>query len=176
MVDYAIALGPSPSLRQTLLAALDIESIITGAVQSQSVNQTAYPPLRLAPICVSIETKAPDGDQSQAKAQLAIWGAAHLRRLDCLRKACMARAGEEASSALAPALPCLPMILVVGAYWDLYFLKMNDEGEITMIGNQSLGDTETLLGAYRLLHGLRTIAGSAMKLESWWNELPIRNF
>lgn len=64
----------------------------------------------------------------------------------------MARAKERVSSGVTPlALPCLPLILTIGAYWALCFIEMSDEDEVAMVGNQSLGKTKTLVGAYRLI-------------------------
>ncbi|KAL1639127.1 hypothetical protein SLS58_008214 [Diplodia intermedia] len=171
LVDYAIVLNPSAVLQRALPLALDRESAAAPATdappQQQSVNPTPYP---LDPICVSIATAPPRGDVSQTRARLAAWGAAHLRRLAALRRACSAGAPEP-----APALPTLPVVLVVGAAWDLYFVRMaadddDDAGVVDVIGNQPVGDTKTLLGAYRLLCGLRGIAGWAAAMEAWLEE------
>ncbi|KAL1626716.1 hypothetical protein SLS54_002879 [Diplodia seriata] len=170
LVDYAIVLNPSAALQRTLPLALDRESAAASATDApQSINPTHYAPLRLDPICVSIATAPPHGDVSQARARLAAWGAAHLRRLDALRRACSAGAPDKP----APALPTLPVLLVVGAAWDLYFVRMaDDDGAmvVDVIGNQPVGDTKTLLGAYRLLCGLRGIAGWAAAMEAWLEE------
>ncbi|KAL0253202.1 hypothetical protein SLS55_010174 [Diplodia seriata] len=174
LVDYAIVLNPSAALQRTLPLALDRESAAAAAAtdappQQQSINPTPYAPLRLDPICVSIATAPPHGDVSQARARLAAWGAAHLRRLDALRRACSEQAGGGRN---APALPTLPVLLVVGAAWDLYFVRMADDDAtvVDVIGNQPVGDTKTLLGAYRLLCGLRGIAGWAAAMEAWLEE------
>lgn len=53
---------------------------------------------------------------------------------------------------------------------NFYFPSMRNAGEIAIDGIQSFGDTKMFLGAYRLLCGLRAVAGRVMRLELWFKE------
>jgi hypothetical protein len=101
--------------------------------------------LRCRPIAVSIETKTADGGESVGRTQLSIWGAAHLMRLQAAAEpvTCSAAgtpAPGRSRNALTTALPNteisstttddnlgLPLVLVVGSKWTVYFLV--DHGE-----------------------------------------------
>lgn len=164
MVDYAVCLELSEDLRDRArdMLAEEAQSRPPSDVP-WSINHTTYPPLRMRPIAVSIETKTPSGKYDEALAQLGIWGAAHLARL----------------SRLVPAgtrLPTLPLVLVSGTEWNLYFISLDAlAGKNKTFGYFRLGDTASLLGAYRPLHGIRLLADWALSsLREWWVEvLPL---
>ncbi|GME39902.1 hypothetical protein GTA08_BOTSDO12605 [Neofusicoccum parvum] len=189
MVDYAILIHPPDEMQSSLLSALRREAELQPpgpAAPLLSLNHTDYAPIRTSPIAVSIATTATDGNESQAKAQLAVWGASHLARLDRLRRASAASAspqdgataeesdGGECSNGrgrlaqrLEP-LPVLPLVFVAGVHWDLYFLAMRDDRSVTMVGSLRLGDTTSTLDIYKLLCGLRVLAEWAERLGAWW--------
>ncbi|EKG09469.1 hypothetical protein MPH_13489, partial [Macrophomina phaseolina MS6] len=114
MVDYAMYLEPSPAMRERIREMLHSHARMepsTGV--SSSINQTVYAPLRHRPIAVSIETKTPDGNESSAKAQLAVWAAAqleHMRRLSPRMH-----------------LPTLPLVLISGVDWDVYYVRADEK-------------------------------------------------
>ena len=152
-VDFAITLRPEAPLQLQLGA-------LTDATYPPTINHTAYPPLRRCPIAVSIQTKLPGRNENQARAQLAVWGAAHLLRLERMTE-------QVAPPGKRPPLPTLPLVLVSGVSWHLYFLALR-EGEVVMMGSHPLGETGTLLGAYKLLHGMRALADWSVTLVRWW--------
>lgn len=155
MVDFAVSLRPDDLLQRK------IDTLLT-KTDSTTINHTAYAPLRSSPIAISIETKTPDGSESQTRAQLAVWGAAHLFRLDRLRALL--------PECKRPALPTLPLVLVSGVSWHLYFITLRG-GKVMMVGSHALGGTQTLLGAYKLLHAIQALAEWTKALTNWWEAL-----
>ncbi|EOD47902.1 hypothetical protein UCRNP2_5351 [Neofusicoccum parvum UCRNP2] len=157
LVDYCIFLR-CPQLEPALLAALSAEQPLS---VPQSANHTALVPLRYQPIAVSIETKTPSGNDDYARAQLAVWGSAHLERLRRLRRGARP--------------PTLPLLLVSGVDWDLYFVRAADDGPaggVQMLGSHRLGDTKSVVSIYKLLAGLRALARWAeTEYREWWREL-----
>ncbi|KAH8696943.1 hypothetical protein GQ44DRAFT_779394 [Phaeosphaeriaceae sp. PMI808] len=76
LVDFALVADETlipPKLIKQVLA--DTKNGIT------SISHTTYERVRLRPICVSIETKTPDGKESTALVQLSLWATTHLNRL-----------------------------------------------------------------------------------------------
>lgn len=100
------------------------------------VNQTAYTPLLLAPIAVSIETKVGGASLEDGRVQLAVWTAAwHLRmsKLGVGKRSTPsdgvggAATASQSSASLADdsgwsgRLVTLPLILTLDHDWNLYF-------------------------------------------------------
>lgn len=161
MVDYAIYLEQTEDMRDRARQALAKEAHSRPPTDVPwSVNHTTYPPLRSRPIAVSIETKTPSGKYDEAVAQLAIWGAAHLARLNRLVPP-------------GTSLPTLPLVLVSGTEWNLYFISLDVSANKNKIfGSFCLGDTKSLLGVYRLLQSARLLADWAdSSLREWWDSV-----
>ncbi|KAK8152102.1 hypothetical protein IWX90DRAFT_445995 [Phyllosticta citrichinensis] len=151
IVDYAIYLKISASKR--------LEALL-GTTDTESVNATAYEVVRLRPIAVSIETKKPDtADANKALTQLATWTSLQLKRFQQLTP------GKE--------LLRVPMILVLGFDWDLYFFVPTDDEYVhaKIYGPVSIGNTRTHLNTYRLVQSLRAVAKwTATKFDNWWTQ------
>lgn len=157
MVDYAISLT-SLDLEEKIISALESESSATAL----SINHTFYTPLRSSPIAISIETKTPDRTRGEAKAQLAVWGTAHLERL---------RRFLEARKSPVD-LPTLPLVHIAGVHWWLYYIRMDPKTGVTkMFGRYYLGDTKSLVDVYKLLCVIRCFAKWAVgAYRSWWDQ------
>lgn len=160
MVDYAIHLDPTADMTARIKAALATEATAPGL---RSVNHTLYEVLRHSPIAVSIETKTPAGNEDRGKAQLAVWGTAHLERLRRLRD-CLGRHVR---------LPTLPLVYVEGLHWWLEFIAVDAAtGAFTVFGRHYLGDTKSLVDIYRLVCCIRALAGWAdTSFREWWDDL-----
>lgn len=79
LVDFALVANETlipPKLVKQVLA--DMRNGIT------SISHTTYERVRLRPICVSIETKTPDGKESTALVQLSLWATTHFNHLRTL--------------------------------------------------------------------------------------------
>ncbi|KAF2676451.1 hypothetical protein K458DRAFT_410409 [Lentithecium fluviatile CBS 122367] len=97
-----------------------------------SISHTTYERVRLRPICVSIETKTPDGKESTALVQLSLWVTTHFNRL------------PPAQRNVIP-MP-LPLITTVGGRYSLFF-AIDGEDEVRIVGGESdFGNTATLEG------------------------------
>ncbi|KAK7536490.1 hypothetical protein IWX46DRAFT_610654 [Phyllosticta citricarpa] len=152
IVDYAVYLKISASQR--------LEALL-GETETESVNATAYEVVRLRPIAVSIETKKPDtADANKALTQLATWTSLQLKRFHQLTP------GKR--------LLGVPMILVLGFDWDLYFFVPTDDdsAQAKIYGPVSIGNTRTHLNTYRLLQSMRAVAKwTATEFDSWWSQV-----
>lgn len=117
-----------------------------------SVNQTCYEPVRFAPIAVSIETKQPTG-RDDGKVQLAVWTAAwHYRMRRLLDK------GVPAAEMGQGRIVTLPLLLVTGHQWRLYFAC--DRGHrIEILESLLIGESDRLDRIYKIVASLRVIAG-----------------
>lgn len=107
-VDYVITLDDDEV--RTLAEQLVREQVASG-LGPGSINHVDNDFLRCRPIAVSIETKTPEGGELHGRTQLSIWGAAHIMRLRA------AGAEDTTDGGLA-----LPLVLVVGSRWTVYFL------------------------------------------------------
>ena len=109
MVDYAFCLLPSNAEREKIDNILDGE-----AVDLQSMNQTAYPPLQDRPVFLNIETKLSHTGGNKSDIQLAIWTMAGLTRTRLLLD-------ERGFNNIE--IPALPMLSMHGDDLELSFMK-----------------------------------------------------
>lgn len=117
MVDFCMTLS-SPAVQRGARAMLSREGR-----EARSVNHTAYAPVCLRPIGVSIETKTPDGSVDEGKAQLSVWAAAYLLRVQsAIQTTAAMTTSQDRRAPVAPTdIPPLPMLLVSGSVWQLHF-------------------------------------------------------
>ncbi|KAK5637626.1 hypothetical protein RRF57_013341 [Xylaria bambusicola] len=156
-VDYVVVLdiAKNAPLKQTII------NLILSQRSPAHVNQTLYPSVSDSPIGLSIETKTVSARDPLV--QLGIWIAAWHKRMNDLR---MSRLRQHAllGEALAladsapgdPRLVSVPLIVVTGHEWDVYFAC--DEGStISIRGPLRIGSTSTVLQVYVLLTSLRAV-------------------
>lgn len=143
MVDYAIIIEPPKDMR--------------GCVRKQarrhgvhSINHTAQEHICHDPIAISIETKRRAIEEDEAEVQLSNWVSAHFTHLRLLSS----DYGELSSESI----PALPLILIQGDVWRLCIAKSESLHELHIIKYQVIGNTETILGIYKLLASLRRLA------------------
>lgn len=106
MVDFAIVLNSSSENDTTIEnASTSVRATV------DSFNQTFYPPIRLKPIAISIESKLPGKNWDDAQIQVSTWAAAQFNKYEQL----MSDSGKQISQ-----LPILPLLVVQGNEW--YFL------------------------------------------------------
>jgi hypothetical protein len=135
-----------------------------------------YNPVRCQPIAISIETKTPDAPEQDAMVQLGIWVAAYFNRLRML-------------SHEDPVSLILPLLYVSGTQWFLlfacdsakrivccflicltcWFLTFQQE----LLGKLFIGDTDTIVGCYKLLAALRCLCGWVTTTFKDWLELKV---
>ncbi|KAG5779206.1 hypothetical protein H9Q73_007128 [Fusarium xylarioides] len=121
------------------------EKVWSQPSDTQSINQTGYPPLQFAPIACNIETKI-SSIQQDGELQLSVWTAAWFQRMAMLVPERIAQHG----------IVTLPLLYIVGHDWKLSFASWR-ENRIEIIGSLVLGDTRTLLGSYTIVAVLRKI-------------------
>lgn len=129
--------------------------------REQHFNHTAYTPICLSPIAISVETKPVAGNYDEARGQLGIWAYAHFARL---RQLC----GKTPEF--------LPLLVVMGNKWS--FLAATQEveegpsgvgGLRTMVwGEIKLGDSCEMYGICQIIAALRELATwAAQDFKQW---------
>ncbi|KAI8710586.1 hypothetical protein NCS52_01558900 [Fusarium sp. LHS14.1] len=149
-VDYVLHINP----------ALDLDTGADAAVQQlqdsvveNSINHTAFDPLRSFPICLSVETKKYGGDLKKADLQLCSWQAAQWTML-------ASQAGDAISR-----LPFLPGIIVQGHEWKFVATTRRNE-ETELWASASFGSTMTSLGVLQIMAGLNRLR--RWSIEVFW--------
>ncbi|KAH6983682.1 hypothetical protein BKA56DRAFT_483122, partial [Ilyonectria sp. MPI-CAGE-AT-0026] len=118
----------------------------------QFVNQTPYPPLQFRTIAVSIETKAA-GSAEEGRLQLGVWTAAWHQRMNDFFNSGIAKTTDSAQRTIIT----LPLLLSVEHNWKLFFAC--DRGDrLEVVGEMSVGDTNTLIGLYTIVAVVRELA------------------
>ncbi|KAG5795296.1 hypothetical protein H9Q69_005655 [Fusarium xylarioides] len=134
------------------------EKVWSQPSDTQSINQTGYPPLQFAPIACNIETKI-SSIQQDGELQLSVWTAAWFQRMAMLVPERIAQHG----------IVTLPLLYIVGHDWKLSFASWR-ENRIEIIGSLVLGDTRTLLGSYTIVAVLRKIGDWIVTVYRAWIE------
>ncbi|RSL45049.1 hypothetical protein CEP54_014439 [Fusarium duplospermum] len=147
-VDYVLHINPALDLDASADAAVQQ---LQDSVVENSINHTAFDPLRSYPICLSIETKKYGGDLKKADLQLCSWQAAQWTLL-----------ADQAGDAISR-LPFLPGIIVQGHEWKFVATTRTNE-ETTLWASASFGSTMTSLGVLQIMAGLS-------RLRRWSTEV-----
>ncbi|KAH7123388.1 hypothetical protein B0J13DRAFT_566540 [Dactylonectria estremocensis] len=120
----------------------------------QFINQTPYPPLQFRTIAVSIETKAA-GSAEEGRLQLGVWTAAWHQRMNDFFNSDSAKTRDSAQRQRT--IVTLPLLLSVEHNWKLFFAC--DRGDrLEVVGEMSVGDTNTLIGLYTIVAVVRELA------------------
>lgn len=144
---------------ETLIPPKLVKQVLADARNGiTSISHTPYERVRFRPICVSIETKTPDGKESTALVQLSLWATTHFNRLRTLL--------PQSQRHVVP-MP-LPLIIAVGGRYSLFF-AVDSEDEIKIVGGESdFGNTATLEGCYQVLTGLKRIGEWVREVYAPW--------
>ncbi|RSL92416.1 hypothetical protein CEP52_013833 [Fusarium oligoseptatum] len=154
-VDYVLHINPALDLDASADAAVQQ---LRDSVVENSINHTAFDPLRSYPICLSIETKKYGGDLKKADLQLCSWQAAQWTLLS-----------DQAGDAISR-LPFLPGIIVQGHEWKFVVTTRKNE-ETTLWASASFGSTMTSLGVLQIMAGLSRLRGwSTEVFWPWYKE------
>jgi hypothetical protein len=130
------------------------------------LNQTNYGPVRYNPIALSIETKLPGESGTTALLQLSTWASSQIRQLRNIIR----WVGIDGN----PTIPPLPLLLIQGHAWFLYYLEHDHERDgATLWSCGLIGTTETLLGAYQVTAALQVLMYWAVKVYQPWLEESI---
>jgi hypothetical protein len=161
--------------------AREMDSAIRLLLQSQpvdlqTINQTMYNPLRCQPIAISVETGTPNTPEQDAIVRLGIWVAAHFNRLRIL-------------SHEDPVSLTLPLLYISGTQWFLLFACDSAKQIVCcflicltgqfltfqqeLLGKLLIGDTDTIVGCYKLLATLRYLCGWITTTFKDWFELKV---
>lgn len=164
MVDFAFHLNPTPALSDLIRRFIDNESHSLPGLPP-TINHTDYGPLALKPIAVSIESKVSGEGETKALVQLAIWVHAHIQRLRII----LEHRGKDPAKAEWK-IPALPLVLVSGAQWHVYFAVAEDDGQVSIFGSVLAGDTNMVHGTYQVLAALRILVSWSRNTYSNWLE------
>lgn len=144
MVDFAMHLEETVELTNAIQAIAARHPAIT-----PSFNQTFDPPLRAAPITVSIETKKAGIEWEKAVIQISTWAAAQFTRLEQL----LDDSGHPGQSPLF-----LPLFIVQGHDWSFLAATRQPGGLTTIWSKVIVGSTNSALGIYQIVATLRLLA------------------
>ncbi|KAI0154655.1 hypothetical protein GGR57DRAFT_466248 [Xylariaceae sp. FL1272] len=160
-VDYVLVLDIAKEipLYHTISRLIQQISIRDGT--KAHVNQTDYAPIFRNPIAVSIETKSASSSRDPLL-QLGIWTASWHKRMTDLRTWLLMLNGSISgvSKVSHPRLVSVPLVVVTGHHWELYFaceVRLDDRPNISIHGPVSLGSTKTTLKMFSLVASLRAI-------------------
>ncbi|KAF2453094.1 hypothetical protein BDY21DRAFT_357261 [Lineolata rhizophorae] len=195
MVDYAIYLETSGPSSFDLSTSSPLHERISALITdvTHSINHTSYVSLRHRPIAVSIETKTIGRPEEEARVQLAIWVAAQFERIRSLftetaypasipaptkasrRKNPKALSEELDRNAVLGRI-VFPLLYVQSVQWTVLFARPSPsplaDRSVTIFSSIILGETSSLLGAYRILRGLRVLEQWIdTTYRNWWKEL-----
>ena len=145
MVDYCICIEPERDSPQSRA----IEGLCRW-LPGQSINHTDWADLTKYPIAVSIETKGPSIGYETALLQVATWHSAQWRSLH------WAQHGADVSSR-SQEMEFLPGIVVMQHHWWLVATALNDDQKAQTFERVLLGDTESILGIYKLTMALQRL-------------------
>lgn len=171
MVDYTVNLAPDDEMYEKIL--LVIQNQPHGL---QTINQTSFTPVRFRPIAISIETKTPNASEEEAMIQLGMWVAAHFKRIRMFSR------GELVT-------PTLPLLYVSSAQWSLLFAIDRGKHVVCpsirtsclpvshiwqeLLGKLNIGDTDNVVGCYKLLASLRCLCEWVTTTFKDWLELNV---
>ncbi|KAI1739303.1 hypothetical protein F4680DRAFT_466463 [Xylaria scruposa] len=119
-----------------------------------TINQSKYTPLCYRPIAIAVTTNV-NTSSNTGEIELGIWTKAWLNRM------CMLRGMPMDTD---PSLPPLPLISIRGHDWYVliayYECQTTDSSrpELILWGEQPIGNTRDLIGAYKLLKSIRLLA------------------
>lgn len=127
MIDFVIHIEPSDRFRKAVHARAQL------ITTPMSVNHTLHEPLCWRPIGVSIETKHTGRNWDDAMAQVGIWAAAQLTKLEELIREANKFAGKGGTPENEPKvrLPFLPLIIIQGHDWN-FLAATRDPGKQTV--------------------------------------------
>ncbi|EFZ03046.2 Methyltransferase type 11 [Metarhizium robertsii ARSEF 23] len=155
MIDFVLVLALDniqTSSADKALAERIRDTVLSEPRDMQSVNQTQYQPVQFRPIGSMIETKV-TGSAEEGRIQLGVSTAAWHQRIGAFLEAKRSAFPEEDRRAIAT----LPQLLVLEQEWKLYFAC--DRGNcLEMVGDMSVGDNKSLIGAYIVVAVVREIA------------------
>lgn len=156
VVDFVFFLEPS-KVTEGFFGALPWEPN-----HGHDFNHTLHDPIAERPIAISMETKREGEGQSTGRAQLDIWVAAHLNRLQEMGRA-------------ETVLPILPLLLTQGPVWSLLLARRERDGEtwITTIYEKiTLGDITMPSGVFKVTSSLLLLMHWAQtQFRSWFEQM-----
>lgn len=153
MIDYCICIEPEESSPQYRV----IESLCKDR-PGKSINHTDWADLAKYPIAISIETKGPSIGYETALLQVATWHSAQWRSLHWTQ--------QDSTSAYPRKIEFLPGIIVMQHHWWFVATALNEDGKAQTFERLLLGDTESILGVYKLSMALQKLAEWA-RAQHW---------
>ena len=153
-VDFIIGLKPDDELREKISEVLSHQPL-----ESRSLNQTNYSPLKHVIILINIETKPPSTGGEKADVQLGTWGYAGFTKLHQL----LETAGRKEQP-----LPVMPLLSAHGHEWNLSAIREVD-GKTHVLGSLQLGTTKTIEGIFQIIKALDLLINWGItEYRSWY--------
>ncbi|KAF5022982.1 hypothetical protein F66182_4939 [Fusarium sp. NRRL 66182] len=175
MVDYAVFIGGQ---RNSSTKHLEHEISRFIIDESDSINHTPYVALRHCPILIGIETKTINRTENEARLQLGIWVASHIRRISALGRDLPHRDGGHLKYTIEEMV--FPLIYVQSSSWFLLLARPSiatgaepgREVEVVIYRHVIIGETSTIKSIYQLVAGLRLLQrwGNSV-FRSWWETI-----
>ncbi|KAL2818697.1 hypothetical protein BJX63DRAFT_419222 [Aspergillus granulosus] len=135
-----------------------------GVSPTLTVNHTDFTPICARPLLLSITTKKPGVNLDVAQLQMGSW---HAAQWAFLRWAVMRKLKAKGLSILST-LGFIPGIIIQGHRW-LLVLSTYDNGKTMLWTDYQFGTTQTHLGIYAVVAGVR-------RLTSWARDVYINWF
>jgi hypothetical protein len=177
MLDYALFVG-DPKEPSSNSNRLDHEIAKKITDSSDSINHTPYVALRHRPIFLGIETKTITRTEQEARVQLGIWVASHIRRIWSLGKDIPGPNSRLLKNTIEEMV--FPLIYVQSAKWFLMLARASinlgaEEGrevEVFVYHDITLGETSSIKGIYQLLKALQLLGNwGNVVFRSWWKTI-----
>ncbi|RYP25555.1 hypothetical protein DL767_008342 [Monosporascus sp. MG133] len=152
LVDYSINLDPKPGSRAD--AAIR-DTLRAQHHAARTLTPTMYPPVRMRPQAVAIETKT-DKSSSEPLAQLCTWAGATFRRTRQLMITVTAEIGVGQKDIDAVPIITHPLVQACGHDWKLWYARDTPD-EMVVHGPFAIGSTGSLLDTYKLVRSIRAL-------------------
>ncbi|GKU14706.1 unnamed protein product [Fusarium langsethiae] len=175
MVDYVIFIGDQRDSSGKHLEHEISRFIIS---ESDAINHTPYVALRHCPILIGIETKTINRTENEARLQLGIWVASHIRRIWALCRGLSNHDAGRLKDTIEEMV--FPLIYVQSSSWFLMLARTSitmgaepgREVQVVIYRHVILGETSTIKSIYQLVAGLcllRTWGNSVFR--NWWETI-----
>lgn len=149
MIDYGLIIE-DPEIEDQVIERVQV-------LGRAGVNPSQARGLRFRPVSVLFETKRGRTGEDQAYMQLATWLSAQITLLRAL-----SHLGDKLI------VPSIPLVLVYGHEWRMTLADIRGPNKILLYEDMTMGSTESVLGIYSIMAGLRRLARWTTEVYQPW--------